>query len=321
VTVGTPLPQPAPFDGLVQCGEPCTLTNGSEASGLSYRSPIDGTIVRWRIYGGAIEKPSAGLQAAYRLRILTPSASGATNPLESKIFTGAGSSDTGMPTGNGLSTFPASLHVQAGQLIGIDLLNKYSDLAWYENPSMRTLVWDPAIEDGETRSAFEGEKVVLAFNADVQPPPSLSNLSRAKGSIAGGFPVTLTGSDFSGATAVLFGDVPAKFTVNSDAEIVAVVPPRSTPGKVAITVETAAGASPSATAKQFRYVACVVPFLDGNRLKTVKRRLRAAHCKVGHVKKLPGAKAKTGRVVKQKPRPASVWTPGTAVSITLKKHR
>ena len=257
---------------------------------------------------------TAGVKASYRLRILTPSA----NPLESRLFTGAGSSEGEAPEGGGLSTFPASLHVQAGQFIGIDLLNNFSNIAFDKNSNTRSLAWLPSIEDGQMRVAGEGSGRVLAFNADVQPPPTLSYLSQSSGSIKGGFPVTLTGSDFSGARAVLFGEVPATFTVNSDFEITATAPPSSTPGKVKISVQTAAGTTPPAT--EFAYVACTVPNLKGRRLKSAKGRLRREHCKPGPVKKMPGATARTGRVVKQRPKPDSILPPGAAVSVTLKEH-
>jgi hypothetical protein len=276
-------------------------------------------IVRWRIYGET-KQNSEGVKASYRLRILTPPAEGATNPSVSRLFTGAGSSETETPESEGFNTFPTSLHVQAGQLIGIDLLNNYSVIAFGDDASLTSLTWLPVIADGQTRAAGRGTGRVFGFNADVQPLPSLSYLSRSSGSIEGGFPVTLTGSDFSGATAVLFGGVPATFTVNSDTEITATAPPSSTPGKVGITVETAAGATPSATGEQFTYIACVVPNLKGRRLKSAKARLRREHCRPGRVKKLPEATARTGRVIRQHPKPGSILPPDAAVSITLKKH-
>jgi beta-lactam-binding protein with PASTA domain len=136
--------------------------------------------------------------------------------------------------------------------------------------------------------------------------------------VVGCFPVMCEGLDFSGSTAVLFGVLPAAFTVNSDFEITATAPPSSTPGKVGITVQTPAGTTPSA--KQFAYIACTVPKLKDRRLKSAKGRLRRKHCKPGRVKKLPGATAKTGRVVGQHPKPGSILPPGAAVSITLKKQ-
>jgi hypothetical protein len=62
---------------------------------------------------------------------------------------------------------------------------------------------------------------------------------------------------------------------------------------------------------------CVVPKLKGKKLKAAKKMLRAADCRVGKVKKLQGASAKTGKVVKQKPKPGKVLAPGSRVSVKL----
>jgi len=53
------------------------------------------------------------------------------------------------------------------------------------------------------------------------------------------------------------------------------------------------------------------------KLKGTKKRLRNADCKIGKVKKIEGATAKTGKVVKQNPKPGKVLAPGTEVKVTL----
>src|SRR5215475_3483433 len=65
VTVGPTLPLPNPSGARLVCSEPCTLTDRNGSVGPSYRSPITGTVVRWRIVGGS------SASAAYRLRVLT----------------------------------------------------------------------------------------------------------------------------------------------------------------------------------------------------------------------------------------------------------
>jgi hypothetical protein len=62
---------------------------------------------------------------------------------------------------------------------------------------------------------------------------------------------------------------------------------------------------------------CDVPKLKGKKLKAAKKMLRAADCRVGNVRKLEGASAKTGKVVKQKPKPGKVLAPGSKVSVEL----
>ena len=57
--------------------------------------------------------------------------------------------------------------------------------------------------------------------------------------------VTITGSNFTGATAVTFNGTAATFTVNSNTKISTTVPAGATTGKISVT--TAAGSGFSAT--------------------------------------------------------------------------
>ncbi|TXI02102.1 MAG: hypothetical protein E6Q76_16095, partial [Rhizobium sp.] len=87
--------------------------------------------------------------------------------------------------------------------------------------------------------------------------PTVTSVSPASGPIAGGTSVTLTGTGFSGATAVHFGATNAtSFTVNSDSSITMTSPASST-GTVDITVTTASGTSVTSAADQFTYVPAV----------------------------------------------------------------
>ncbi|MFD3417744.1 IPT/TIG domain-containing protein, partial [Streptomyces decoyicus] len=88
--------------------------------------------------------------------------------------------------------------------------------------------------------------------------PAVISVSPASGSSAGGNPVTVTGTGFTGATAVRFGPTPSSFTVNSDTQITATTP--SGTGTVQVTVTT-----PSGTSNQFvtyAYVATAAPVLS-----------------------------------------------------------
>jgi large repetitive protein len=71
---------------------------------------------------------------------------------------------------------------------------------------------------------------------------------------AGGDSVEITGSGFSGATAVNFGTTPAtSFTLNSDTSITAVAPAGTSGTTVDITVVTPAGTSATSAADQLSY--------------------------------------------------------------------
>jgi hypothetical protein len=62
---------------------------------------------------------------------------------------------------------------------------------------------------------------------------------------------------------------------------------------------------------------CVVPRLKSGALRASKRKLRAAHCMLGKVSRRKGAKARSGRVVKQTPKPGMVLPAGSSVNVTI----
>ncbi|MER6415115.1 IPT/TIG domain-containing protein [Streptomyces humidus] len=89
--------------------------------------------------------------------------------------------------------------------------------------------------------------------------PTVTAVSPATGPASGGTAVTLTGTNFTGATAVRFGsDNAPSFTVTSSTRITTVSPSGS-PGAVPVTVTTPSGTSASAAAAYFFYVPA--PFL------------------------------------------------------------
>jgi CSLREA domain-containing protein len=85
--------------------------------------------------------------------------------------------------------------------------------------------------------------------------PTVTAISPTMGGTAGGTSVTITGTNFTGATAVKFGATAAtSFTVNSATSITATSPSGSA-GMINITVTTPIGTSPAVTADQFTYLA------------------------------------------------------------------
>ncbi|HEY5026038.1 MAG TPA: IPT/TIG domain-containing protein [Acidimicrobiales bacterium] len=86
-------------------------------------------------------------------------------------------------------------------------------------------------------------------------PPRVTGVSPALGPTSGGFSVTISGTNFSGVTAVSFGNKSASgFTVNSATSISATDPIGSA-GIVDVTVATPGGTSPDVTADEFTYFA------------------------------------------------------------------
>ena len=94
---------------------------------------------------------------------------------------------------------------------------------------------------------------VQLFTLTVPTPPAVIGISPASGPLAGGTIVTVSGSGFSGATAVSFGSAAASsFTVDSATEITATAPAAAGVG-VDVTVTTSAGTSATGPADKFSY--------------------------------------------------------------------
>jgi len=86
--------------------------------------------------------------------------------------------------------------------------------------------------------------------------PTVTSISPTTGSEDGGTSVTITGTGFTGATAVRFGTIPAvSYTANSATQITATSPAGT--GTVHITVTTPYGTSTTSSADQFTYLSAV----------------------------------------------------------------
>ena len=269
LTVGPSVEGPAYTP--VNCGgKSCTYVNTS-VSGLGAHavSPVSGEIVGWQMYGN-----TAGAQ--YRLRVMTP-----LGPEKYEI-TASGGVETPITAYN--ASFPTALPIAAGQTIGLDMEEFAPIGIAYPLLGSASISWVPTPLDGlaPPPSAAMPEQQV-AFNAEIQPAPTVASLDVASGPLAGGTAVTLSGADFKGVTAVSFGAKAATFTVKSEGEIAATAPAAAAPGLVPVTVTTNAG---TGSAQTFAYQAptplpivvpaatCTVPKLKGRSLKTSKLQIR-----------------------------------------------
>ena len=107
-----------------------------------------------------------------------------------------------------------------------------------------------AVDTNEQTNVFVASTTIAAA-------PTVTGVSPSTGSTAGGTPLTIDGTGFSGATAVDFGTIkiPASaFTVNADGTQITVASPAGT-GTVDVTVTTPDGTSAKSSLDQFSYVA------------------------------------------------------------------
>jgi hypothetical protein len=104
---------------------------------------------------------------------------------------------------------------------------------------------------GSLAASNQGINVLLAGYGS---PPAITSVIPSSGSSAGGATVTITGSNFSGATAVAFGSKSAiSFTVNSASSITAKAPAGA--GTVDVSVMGPNGTSAAVVADRFYYQA------------------------------------------------------------------
>jgi beta-lactam-binding protein with PASTA domain len=65
---------------------------------------------------------------------------------------------------------------------------------------------------------------------------------------------------------------------------------------------------------------CVVPSLRGKTLRSAKRLLVRAHCRLGTVRRQYSARVPAGRIINQRPRARMRLKVGAKVSVTLSRR-
>ena len=183
---------------------------------------------------------------AVSVTVVTPAGTSATGPADKYVY--------GAPTVTGVS--PTAGPTGGGNTVTITGTGFTTDstVNFGSNPATGVVINNPT---SITATAPAGTGTVnvtvtnpvgtsTTNNADhytYDPTPTVATVSPAAGPTAGGTSVTITGTGFTGATAVSFGSAPATFTLNNDGSITAVSPPGS--GQLQVTVSTPGGTSNS----------------------------------------------------------------------------
>jgi hypothetical protein len=301
VTVGSVLPPGAVSEPV---NEVQTFLNTAlPEKGASLASPVSGTVVRWRLVGAK--------GGPFFLRVLRPNGLGA--------YTAVGTSNGVVPNTTGLETFNTNLPIKAGDLLAVDPTNKTDELGFAAAPGASFTTIFPTPFEGATvpgREPVSGKEIELS--AEVQPTPEVDTIAPASGSVVGGTEVKITGSDFTGASAVKFGELTAQsFKVESDSEIVATAPKSKKVGTFDVTVTTLAGTSAAVRGDRFTYQGCVVPQLRNLKLGKAKKAIQRGGCKLGKVSLRRGVTKTRGKVKQQSPKPKAVLAKGAKVKLTL----
>jgi hypothetical protein len=102
--------------------------------------------------------------------------------------------------------------------------------------------------------ASETNAATFSYEGPPTPAPTVSGLAPSSGPIAGGTSVTISGSDFIGATSVTFGGVAATGLDVESASSLSVVSPAHAAGAVDVVVTTPGGSSATSAGATFTYV-------------------------------------------------------------------
>lgn len=168
---------------------------------------------------------------------------------------------TGSPTPSTASTLGGTtITITGSDLKGlVDVrVDGQALLTWTEAPSGKSMSFvAPAHAAGPATVSLENAdgsaSATFTYVAPgPTPAPLVTALSPSSGPTIGGDEVTITGQNLTGATAVLFGTVPATtFTVVNATTIEATSPPGT--GAVNVTVTTPGGTSGATTANLYTY--------------------------------------------------------------------
>ena len=143
------------------CSPPCTMVQAAFPAGnqapAGPASPVNGTIVAWRIRVGPDSGPLA-------LRVI--------KRLSGGLSTGAGTSATVTPPTNATSTFSTNLPIAIGEPIGIDCCGAPFSPDIVANLTGGTREsWLPPLPDGDPGQAptFTSQFYSIQMNADIEP--------------------------------------------------------------------------------------------------------------------------------------------------------
>jgi len=109
-----------------------------------------------------------------------------------------------------------------------------------------------------TRPSGRSNGIPYTYN---QAAPIASTVTPDNGPVIGGNTVVITGSGFTNAMAVTFGSTPASFTVDSDTQITAIVPPGPSGGDIVSVFVT--GPSGSSNGIPYTYALVLAPIVIG----------------------------------------------------------
>ena len=208
--------------------------------------------------------PSQSTAGQVDVRVITTAGTSSTSAADTLIYTtpvlppavtGLSVSSGSTAGGNSVTLIGTNFANVSSIHVGSTLVSTYT----VNSTSSLTLVMPAAVSAGAvdvtvTNSAGTSGLSPADQYTYVSPAPVVSGLSVTSGYSTGGTPVTITGLNLAGATAVWFGSLAAtSFRLNSPTSITA-NSPAAPVGMVEITVQTPNGISATSAADRFTYL-------------------------------------------------------------------
>ncbi len=166
------------------------------------------------------------------------------NPAIATNFTLDSSSEGTCPLTDSGSSEPATLAAGASCTLPVTFAPTATG-----TPLIGTLV----LTDTNLNASPNTTQTINLSGTGTAAPPAITSINPGAGPVAGGTSVTITGTSFTGATAVRFGSAAAvSFAINSGTSITAVAP-AGTVGTVDVEVVTGAGTSAAVMADKYSY--------------------------------------------------------------------
>jgi IPT/TIG domain len=306
ITLGPSIDEATSF-GSLDCNfglDNCSVVN-IVLPGAETVAPVDGMVTSWSIRGATANDP-------YQLYTLSRSGTTYTANTESTLE---------HPASGDVQSYLTDQPIRKGEYLGLGIAEGAT--IGFNEPAGSEIGLASLFQEGGS-GVMETAIGEFAFDAEVVPAPTIAGLTPQSGLIEGGTSVTISGSDFKGASAVKFGLVPAlAFTVDSETQITAVSPPRATTPAVPVSVTTPAGTGTSPLL--YSYVPptsespptptrCFVPNLKGKKLKAARKALSGRHCALGKVK---GRRGRSAKVKSQHPNAGAQLDAGAKVGVKV----
>lgn len=216
------------------------ITGANGATGCTSTSQPNGPTGAWACPGEWTNDPEQ--YAAARATLAADLGFSSTTPIVSGVTPAAG------PLAGGTSVTISGVNLNGATAVDF---GGNAATSFTVNSSAQITATSPAGSAGTVNITVTTPNGTSSTNNNDQflyeTAPTLTGISPSSGPDAGGASVTLTGTNLTGATSVMFGSTAAtSFIVNSSTSITATSPAES-PGAISVTVITPGGASNAET--------------------------------------------------------------------------